>query len=153
MGYHRLGLAALIVSAARCAVGNPEQDATDSAQSAAIDQVRAGFDSLTERFAQLETAIASNSAADADTRALAEGIRGELEETALALTGPADDATDNGVLGEVQPGVIVQDGTISVVPTSPSADEVLDNAPSDVSLPDIAQVDLAPLAEDGLEVE
>ena len=120
MGYQRLGLAALLVSAMRSAVGNPEQETVDSAQQAAIDDVRARFDELTDKLDTIATAVAEGQTLDAAQSEELSGIKGELAEMADALTGPAGDTTDNGVLAEVQ--------VVPTAPTSDTAEQVVSDA-------------------------
>lgn len=127
MGYERLGLAALVRDAIRAAVADPEQQQQVDEQGAAIAAVRERFDALNSRVGEIATALesntsgdAANATADAERAEALAGIRSELEELALALTGPADDDTDGGLIAEVQP--------VEEVQPSPAADSIQDAA-------------------------
>lgn len=116
MPYQPLGLAGLIIGAIRSAVADPALQEQVDAQAQQITNVRNAFDDLNGRVGALADAAAANGQLDADQAEELAGIKGELEALATALTGPADDPTDNGVLTEVEP----VDSTV----TSPAADAI-----------------------------
>lgn len=117
MAYTPLGLAGLLVSAIRSAVADPEVKTQLAEQKQAIAAVRTGFDELQDRLETLTSNLAQNDDVDDAQREELEGIKTELAAMADALTGPADDDTDNGVIAEVQP--------VDTAEPSPAADEAL----------------------------
>lgn len=122
MTYKSLGLAALLVSAIRSAVADPAEQEQIDAQQAQIDSVRSAFDGLNGRLEALSSAVSENGTLDADQAADLDGIKGELAQLADALTGPADDTSDNGVIAEVE--------QIDPDATSPTADAIVESAPA-----------------------
>lgn len=122
MTYQRMGLAALVVSALRAVVADPAVQERQDEQQTQIDSVRAGFDTINSRLESLSATVASNGTLDADQAADLDGIKAELADLANALTGPAGDTTDNGVIAEVEP--IDPDGD-----TSAAADAIVQAAP------------------------
>lgn len=140
MTYKRLGLAALLVSALRSAVTNPEQETVDEAQQAQIDGVRGAIDGLTETVASLRSRVESGEQLEASHAEELAGIESELNDLADALTGPADDTSDNGVIAEVQP--------LPDAPTSGTADSVVSDAvDAGIEVPEPVAV-AAPAAEE-----
>lgn len=117
MAYQRLGLAALVVGAIRSAVADPEVQAQVDEQAQALASVRAGFDSLNERLEALSGKVAAGETLDADQAEELAGIKGELNDLATALVGPAEDDSDNGVIAEVEPVIDT---------TSPAADAIVE---------------------------
>ena len=94
----KLGLAALVVQALRTAV-------TDPALVENVADVRAGMDELTTKVADLKEQLSANGALDVEQDAALDEINSELSALADALTGPADDENDTGVIGAVEPVV------------------------------------------------
>lgn len=126
MSYQSLGLAGLIVSAIRAAVADPalqaevhEATAANAEQAAQIAAVQEGFTAIGDRL----TALEADDTLNDDARDTVAGLRAELADIATALTGPVDDETDNGVIGEVQP--------VDGVEPSPSADDAVDALPDE----------------------
>lgn len=136
--YQRLGLAALLVSAMRSAVADPEVQAQVDAQGAQISAVRSGFDSLTSRLEAIESSVGENGKLDEGQAEELAGIKAELRDMADALTGPADDNTDNGVIAEVAP--------VEVAPASDTATVILEESPVEIP-PAVETVEAAPEAE------
>lgn len=120
MTYQSFNLGALIVSALRSAVADPAQQEQIDAQAAQIGEVRSAFDGLTSRLDSIVSTVEANGTLDADQAADLAGIKAELAGLATALTGPADDDDDNGVIAEVEP--------IDPSVTSPAADAVVEEA-------------------------
>lgn len=122
MPYVRLGLAALVVGAIRAAVADPAEQEQLDEQGRAIAEVRSRFDTLNSHVETLSAAVASGQALDADQAETLAGIKAELSDLATALTGPADDPNDNGVIAEVEPAAIAD--------PSPAADAIVEEAPA-----------------------
>ena len=104
----KLGLAALVVQALRTAV-------TDPALVENVADVRAGMDELTTKVADLKEQLSANGALDVEQDAALDEINSELSALADALTGPADDENDTGVIGAVEP-VVARNGVIDSRP-------------------------------------
>lgn len=122
MAYKSFGLAALLVSALRSAVALPDDDtkAELEKQREQIAGVRTAFDGINERLDGLTKQLADNGSVDSEQHEALQGIQNELAEMAAALTGPADDDDDNGVLAEVE--------AVEGAPISPTADALVEQA-------------------------
>lgn len=95
MAFNPLGLAALVVSAIRSAVTDPELVAK-------VEANRAAFDSLTGQLATVQETLTANDALDTAQQETLSGIVTELQALADALTGPAASEEDLGLAGEVE---------------------------------------------------
>lgn len=145
MTYARLGLAALVASAFRSAVADPAQQEQLDRQDEHITAVRGALDGMNSRLEAIAEKVAAGEALDTDQSIDLTGIKAELAELANVLTGPADDNTDNGLIGEVQPAPIVVDPATDVT-ASPTVDTAIEDE-TEVVVPEPIPVEPAATSE------